>query len=80
MSTPSRAIVPLSYEAAVAELDAIVTLMEDGQLPLEQSLEAYRRGTELLKYCQAQLTDAQQKVRILEQDSLQTFAGSDGQG
>ena len=77
MSAPSRDIAPLSYEAAVAELDAIVTLMEDSQLPLEKSLEAYRRGTELLKYCQAQLADAQQKVRILEQDALQTFTGSD---
>lgn len=66
---------PQNFESAVAELDEIVRRMEDGRLPLEQSLEAYRRGTELLKFCQQALQDAEQQVRILsEQNELKDFS------
>jgi exodeoxyribonuclease VII small subunit len=47
--------------------------MEAGQLPLERSLAAYKRGAELLKYCQAALQDAQQQVKILENGILRDF-------
>jgi len=47
--------------------------MEDGQMPLEKSLAAYKRGAELLKYCQAALQDAQQEVKILEGNILHDF-------
>jgi exodeoxyribonuclease VII small subunit len=40
--------------------------MEEGRLELEASIAAYRRGMELMKHCQAQLADAEQQVRILE--------------
>jgi exodeoxyribonuclease VII small subunit len=52
--------------------------MEAGQLPLEESLAAYRRGAELLQYCQAQLQEAQQQVKVLEGGTLQNFSGDDG--
>ncbi|MEK7230447.1 MAG: exodeoxyribonuclease VII small subunit [Pseudomonadota bacterium] len=55
----------------------MVTRMEGGQLPLEQSLTAYKRGAELLKFCQAQLADAQQQVRVLEAGALKNLAGDD---
>ncbi len=54
-----------TFETALAELEKIVASMEGGQLPLEESLAAYKRGTELLKLCQQQLQDAEQQVRIL---------------
>lgn len=66
---------PVTFEAALAELESIVAAMEGGQLPLEESLAAYRRGTELLQYCQGRLQDAQQQVRILEANALQTLPG-----
>jgi exodeoxyribonuclease VII small subunit len=44
---------PASFEAALAELEEIVATMEGGQLPLKDSLAAYKRGAELLQYCQA---------------------------
>jgi exodeoxyribonuclease VII small subunit len=66
-----------TFESALAELENIVTRMEGGQLPLEQSLTAYKRGAELLKFCQAQLADAQQQVKILEAGALKNFAGDD---
>jgi exodeoxyribonuclease VII small subunit len=69
---------PESLEAALAELEKIVSSMEDGQLPLERSLAAYKRGAELLKYCQAALQDAQQQVKVLEDGILRNFKSDDG--
>ena len=62
-----------SFESALLELEKIVASMEAGQMPLEQSLAAYKRGAELLKFCQAALQDAQQQVKILEDDVLRNF-------
>lgn len=68
---------PLTFESALAELEKIVASMEAGQLPLEQSLAAYKRGAELLKYCQSALAEVQQQVKILEADTLKNFTGAD---
>ena len=67
----------LTFETALAELESIVEKMEGGQLPLEQSLAAYKRGAELLQFCQKQLQDAQQQVKVLESETLRKFAGVD---
>jgi exodeoxyribonuclease VII small subunit len=77
MSKASKSQQPQSLEAALAELEKIVSSMEQGQLPLEQSLAAYKRGAELLKYCQSALQDAQQQVKILEDGILRDFKGDD---
>jgi exodeoxyribonuclease VII small subunit len=68
---------PLDFESALAELESIVAGMEAGELPLEQSLSAYKRGAELLQYCQAQLQQAQQQVKVLEANSLKNFTGDE---
>ena len=70
---------PASFEAALAELEGIVATMEGGKLPLAESLAAYKRGAELLQYCQSTLKDAQQQVQILEKGVLKAFA-ADGEG
>lgn len=63
-----------AFEDALAELEKIVATMEAGQLPLEESLAAYKRGTELLKFCQQKIQDAEQQVRILsEVNQLENF-------
>ena len=61
---------PKNFEAAMAELDTLVEKMENGELALEESLSAYQRGTELLKYCERVLADAQQRIQVLEGDTL----------
>jgi len=67
-----------TFESALAELEKIVAGMEAGQMPLEKSLAAYKRGAELIKYCQSALQDAQQQVKILEGGLLQDFkSGND---
>lgn len=77
MTKPSRPVTfsqPESFEAASAELESIVSRMEAGQMSLEDSLAAYKRGAELLQYCQKTLQNAQQEVRILEADMLKNFS------
>ena len=51
--------------------------MEAGQLPLEESLSAYRRGVELLQHCQRQLADAEEKVRVLDNGILRPLDGGE---
>lgn len=52
----------LSFEQALAELEQIVAKLESGQAPLEQSLELYRRGSELKSHCEKKLAAAQLQV------------------
>ena len=73
MAKPRAAVPPKDYESALAELEALVGEMESGQLPLEASLAAYKRGAELLQFCRQQLADAEQQVKILENGTLQSF-------
>jgi exodeoxyribonuclease VII small subunit len=65
---------PQTFETALAELETIVAAMENGQLPLADALAAYKRGAELLQYCQGALKDAQQQVQVLERGVLKAFA------
>jgi len=76
ITKPVAASQPENFEAASVELENIVAKMEAGQMPLEDSLEAYKRGIELLQYCQNTLQTAQQQVRILEADMLKNFSTS----
>ena len=77
MAKPRAATPPKDYESALAELEALVADMEAGQLSLEASLAAYKRGAELLKFCQAQLQDAQQQVKLLENGVLKNFGATE---
>ena len=65
--------VPNNFETALAELDLLVERMESGQLPLEESLVAYQRGTQLLKFCDGVLKDAEQKIKVLDGGELKDF-------
>ena len=75
---PAQGIAALKYEEAVAELERIVQTMESGDLPLEESIAAYRRGSELLTHCQQQLSDAESKIQVLESGVLRDFDASAG--
>ena len=69
----------LRFETALAELEQIVQRMESGQLSLEDSIVAYRRGSSLLKHCQQKLDDAEARIQVLENGKLRDFdAASDG--
>jgi exodeoxyribonuclease VII small subunit len=66
---------PASFEEAMAELQQLVAKMEAGELPLEASVAAYKRGSELVKYCATQLDKVENQVKILESDMLKPFSG-----
>ncbi|MGI4814236.1 MAG: exodeoxyribonuclease VII small subunit [Janthinobacterium lividum] len=67
---------PQTYEAALAELEALVSRMEGGSLSLEDSLAAYRRGSTLVTFCQQQLEKAEQQVRVLDGEVLRPLPGA----
>jgi exodeoxyribonuclease VII small subunit len=56
---------PLTFEEAYAQLEATVRRLEEGGLPLEESLALYERGMELATLCTEQLDQAELRVRQL---------------
>ena len=64
---------PLRYEDALAELERLVQRMEDGQLPLDQLLDNYRRGAELLQTCRSRLAAIEDQVKVLEAGELKSW-------
>ncbi|MFT5924400.1 MAG: exodeoxyribonuclease VII small subunit [Paraglaciecola sp.] len=55
----------LTFEQSMLELEALVTKMEQGDLPLEDALQNFERGIVLARHSQQRLKDAEQKVQIL---------------
>lgn len=55
----------MQFEAAVARLEEIVRAMEQGDLPLEQSLQLFEEGTGLVKSCNQLLSQAELKIAQL---------------
>ncbi|HEX5109706.1 MAG TPA: exodeoxyribonuclease VII small subunit [Vicinamibacterales bacterium] len=55
------------FEAAIAELDTIVKKLEEGDLPLESSLQLYERGVHLSRFCHARLEEAERRIEILNE-------------
>lgn len=56
---------PRQFETSLAELEALVDRLEQGDLTLEESLAAFERGVGLTRACQRALDQAEQRVRIL---------------
>jgi exodeoxyribonuclease VII small subunit len=53
------------FEQSLAELEALVAKLEQGDVPLEDALKTFERGVALTRQCQAALRTAQQKVEVL---------------
>ena len=70
-STPvmAKKTVTAGFDSQLQELEQLVAQMERGELSLEQSLAQFERGIALLRGCEAQLKDAEQKVQILMQQN-----------
>ena len=60
------------FEKALSELEALVTAMEDGDLSLEQSMQAFEKGIKLTRECQSALKQAEQKVQLLLNEEGET--------
>jgi exodeoxyribonuclease VII small subunit len=73
---PNAAPVTLTFEEALDELEKLVGRMESGDLSLEQSLSAHKRGLELARFCQERLETAQQQVKVLEGEILKNLSSA----
>jgi exodeoxyribonuclease VII small subunit len=58
----AKEIAKLSFEAALSELETIVSTLEKGQVPLEESIKLYERGELLKKHCESLLKSAEQRI------------------
>jgi len=57
-----------SFEKAMGELKEIITKLESGELPLEESIKLFEKGTKLIAYSHKKLNEIQKKVQILVKD------------
>lgn len=73
--TPDHAEVAPSYEAALEELETLVSQLDAGQLPLDQLLTRYQRGAELLAYCRARLDAVENQIKVLENGESKPWDG-----
>ena len=63
----------LTFEEAYAQLDAAVTALQDGQMPLERALQYYEEGMKLAQYCNELLQNAELRVQQLSVDNQGTI-------
>ena len=73
---PRMSAKKLSFEQQLQALEKIVEQLEQGEMPLEDSLSQFEKGVKLTRECQQLLDQAQQKVAILtqEDDQLEDFS------
>lgn len=65
--TDQTPIGEMRFEAALAELERVVTALEDGKVPLEDSIALYEKGNALRERCEALLREAEMKVQRIVQ-------------
>ncbi len=66
---PEKKETKLSFEAGMERLEQIVKELEEGDLPLERSLELFEEGMNLSEACRRQLEEAENKVELLVKKS-----------
>jgi exodeoxyribonuclease VII small subunit len=67
----------LSFEAALSELETVVSALEKGAVPLEDSLVLYERGAELRRHCEDKLKQAEAKVTQITEGPDGALSGRD---
>jgi exodeoxyribonuclease VII small subunit len=68
----------LSFEEAIKELTGIVGKIEQGEIPLQDSLTQYERGMALIKHCQNVLRTAEQRIEKISQTDEESQKATDG--
>jgi exodeoxyribonuclease VII small subunit len=63
----------MKFEQALSGLEEIVARLESGECTLEEALDLYARGVQLLKLCSGHLSEAEQKVEILVKGEREPF-------
>lgn len=65
----TRPVSEMTFEEAMAELEQVVSNLERGDVPLDDSIRLYERGAELKKRCEQNLKEAEEKVAAITLDS-----------
>ena len=63
----------LDFESAFDELQNIQNKIDSGDLSLEDSVELYKRGSYLIKFCEEKLKSVEQEIKILQKNTLKDF-------
>jgi exodeoxyribonuclease VII small subunit len=66
-----------SFEKSLEELETIVNKLEDGDLPLEESLKLFEEGIKLSRECRERLTTAERRIQVLMKDANGELAAAD---
>jgi exodeoxyribonuclease VII small subunit len=69
----SQPPLPATYELALAELEQLVSRLDAGQLPLDQLLAQYQRGTQLLGFCRGLLQNVEAQIKVLDNGELKPW-------
>lgn len=73
---------PLSFEAALTELEKVVERLQQPEIPLDEAVALYRRGTELATETEALLSRAELQIQQLTQavrERFEVYVADDGQ-
>lgn len=63
----------LGFEDAMAELESLIQAVENNRLPLEETLQSYQRGQQLITRCTSLLRDAEQRIEQYDGERLRDF-------
>lgn len=75
-----KPIAEMSFEEAMAELEAVVGKLERGDVALEQSIQFYERGAQLKAHCEARLKAAEEKVELIRAQEGRAVAANPVEG
>ena len=62
-------VAKMTFEEAMAELEAVVARLDSGEAPLDESIALYERGAKLKGHCDRKLREAEEKVEAIALDS-----------
>ncbi len=72
-TAPAAPALPATYEAALQELEGLVSSLESGQLPLDQLLTGYQRGAQLMAFCKGKLEAVETQIKVLDGGELKPW-------
>jgi exodeoxyribonuclease VII small subunit len=66
-----------TFESGMEELEKLVRALESGEMPLEESFQAFERGMRIKAKLEAMLDEGDRRIRVLTQDADQPLEGED---
>ncbi len=69
---------PKTFEEAMARLEVITQTMQNSETPLEDALQAYSEGNELVRFCQDKLAEVEQKLQVMDAGELKELSLEEG--